>query len=133
MVNWADDNPFYLLIVQDETQLTTIDLGEFGWSKTYKKLMRQPAEWYLVRKDSQAIPISMVVRQGEQPYYVCRHIGVAGSGGGNEVKAYGIGKKRKVGSRWQTDRLWVLENGQVCGGDDVEPFALKLLQQRGPA
>lgn len=156
MRSWSDDNPYYLLIVPviRESYIATlpdesgqlwarvipteygepveIDLGEWRWMKRHRDLLRKPAEWYLTAKADRYIPLSLRVWPGEQPYYVCRHIGMTGSAGGNEVKAYGIGKKRKVGSRWQTDRLWVLENGQVCGGDDVEPFAKLLLQERGP-
>lgn len=131
MREWSDDNPYYLLILTDG-QPTEIDLGSWRWAETYADLMRAPGEWYLVEKSTHRIPLSLKVWEGEQPYYVCRHIGMTGSAGGNEVKAYGIGKKRKVDGQWVTDRLWVLENGQVCGGDDVEPFARNILIERGP-
>jgi hypothetical protein len=30
------------------------------------------------------------------------------------------------------DRLWVLPNGIVCGGDDVEAFGIAAVKRLGP-
>lgn len=128
-MEWADDNPFFLVISPDDAPNATIDLGERGWMQLHQNLLRVQGIWYLVGKERNDVPLSLRIWSGEQPYYVCRHVGVTGSGGGNEVKAYGIGKKRLDGI---TERLWILENGQICGGDDVEYFAMKLLHERGP-
>jgi hypothetical protein len=42
--------------------------------------------------------------------------------------AYGIGKKRLDG---HVDRIWVLPNGVICTGDDVEPLVLAFIRAGG--
>ncbi len=126
--HWAGDKPYFLAIEHDD-QLTLIDLDESGWLKTHADLMRVVGVWHLVRKGDSAIAFSMRVEEGEQPYYVARHVGNAllGAGTSSEVIAYGIGKKRLDGA---VDRVWVLPSNQVVVGDDVEWFAIRLLRQQ---
>lgn len=127
---WSDENPYCLMIrPSDNTEMLLIDLGEQGWSTTYADWMRTPGRWFLLRKGQPQPVLALSVVEGEQPYYTARHIGVAGSGGGNEITAYGLGKKRKDG---HVDRLWVLPNGTICGGDDAEPLAMDILYSIGP-
>jgi len=126
---WSDANPYYLVIVTDEdTRTTTIDLGERGWLTTHAALLREPGWWLLCDKRNGGALFTLTVLEGEQPYYTARHIGVAGSGGSNEITAYGIGKKRKDG---HVDRLWVV-GGTVCAGDDVDILGRRLLEALGP-
>lgn len=126
---WDGDNPFYLLILRtDVGQVCKLDLDEKGWLARLGEegWLRAPGQWHLVRKSNDTVAFSLWVHDGEQPYYVARHIGVVGAGGGEgrEVVCYGIGKKRVDG---QVDRVWALPNGQIVIGDDVEPFARSIL------
>jgi hypothetical protein len=125
---WADENPFYLAIA-DDTEGVTIDLGEAGWATTYAAWMRRPGLFVLMDKQRN-IPILVVqVHEGDQPYYTARHVGVTGSGGSNEITAYGIGKKTGAG---EMVRLWVLPNGMICGGDDVDDLGVRMVKAQGP-
>ena len=119
-------NPYYLVVtVAGDREL--IDLDETGWATTYADWMRAPGVWMLLPKDGGAT-LNLTVSDGEQPYYTARHIGMVGSGGSNEVIAYGIGKKLRDGS---VMRLWLL-NGRAWGGDDVEMAARLDLEVQGP-
>lgn len=129
---WTDDNPFFLLIVEEgRAKHVIIDLGKPGWSKTHARWMRRQGWWYLCRKENQQVALAMRVWRGEQPYYTKRHVGQikTNSDGGQikrETACHGIGKKRADG---HVDRLWVLpDNIAVCGGDDVEPLAMEVVQ-----
>ena len=123
---WYGENPYYLLIVGKEydKQHATIDLDESQWATIYADYMRIPGMWHLVRKIDQGVALSVWVLNGEQPYYVSRVFG-SNKTGDRVVRAYGIGKKQSDGSMV---RLWVLENGLVCGGDDVDEFGPEILQ-----
>lgn len=122
---WADDIPFYLLIVLTDGSFTEVDLGERGWVAKHADLMRAPGRWHLVTKAGIVLGV-MEVLDGEQPYYVARHVGIAGSGGSASTKAYGIGKKRLDG---HVDRLWFMANGCVTLGDDLEIIAIDLIKK----
>ena len=91
--------------------------------------MREPGVWALVSKAMGRALLVVRVYPGDQPYYTARHVGIAGSGGTNEVTAYGIGKKQADG---QMVRVWILPNGVVCGGDDVDDLGIALVKQMGP-
>jgi hypothetical protein len=130
--DWNGDNPFCLMISRGIDNAVIIDLDQQGWSTTYADWMRGQARWFLVQKADMRPVLWMNVLDGEQPYYVGRHIGIASmpsSGNGKspmtEVICFGIGKKRLDG---HTDRLWILPNGAVTLGDDVEVFALDLVR-----
>lgn len=113
-----------LVIVPGGQQPIVIDLDEKGWLTTYAHLMRDTeATWHLFRKDGGPV-FSMVVWKNDRPYYAARHIGIASGSEQREVIAYGIGKQLPDG---HANRLWILPNGQICGGDDVEPLARSLL------
>lgn len=126
---WADDNPYFLLIVSTEDDKNVqIDLGRPGWAKTHKRWMRKPAWWYLARKTTGQIALAMIVREGEQPYYTKRHVGQFDFARGRhrETACHGIGKKRLDG---HVDRLWILPDQiAVCGGDDVEALAMEVVK-----
>lgn len=117
-------NPYQLLLITDQTP-TWIDLDEYEWMKTYADLMRKPGQWHLVHRETQVVALSIWVHPGEQPYYTMR--GFGSNKTASQMRAYGIGKKRTDG---HVDRLWILENGQVCAGDDVNEFAPEALKER---
>lgn len=121
-------NP-YALVITEASGSTWIDLDSPGWMKTHAPLMRVPGTWFLIERESARAVLSLSVLDGEQPYYTARHVGTVGSGGSNEVIAYGIGKKRVDG---HVDRMWILPNGTVCAGDDVEELALRMVRAAGP-
>ena len=129
---WAGTNPFYLMVNPDAAEPMDIDLDELGWKKKMEIILDMPGEWHLCSKGSRQVVFSLVVNPGDQPYYVGRHIGFAGTTSSSEVIAYGIGKKtqrhRKNAWHFNEDNLWVLPWGQVCGGTDVEYFAMKGLK-----
>ena len=116
---WAGDIPVFLLVIKD-AEPHVIDLDERAWLETYSDLLRGEATWHLAQKDGGGICFSLVVLDGEQPYYMARHFARAAMALGVEeahVVAYGIGKKRLDG---HVDRLWIfLPDGQICTGDDV--------------
>jgi hypothetical protein len=125
---WYGDHPFYLVLsFPDENKI--IDLDEGQWSTTYADYLRRPGNWILVHKASGAEVLGIIVRDGDQPYYTARHIGVMGSAGSNEITAYGIGKKRPDGF---VERLWLLPTGMVVTGDDVEEIGVRLIHLLGP-
>jgi hypothetical protein len=130
---WVGDNP-YLLIIEPYDQASeplVIDLDVPGWVTTHAVYLRIPGNWYLLTKSPNiSLPrLTMTVANGEQPYYTARHIGVTGSGGSNEIKAYGIGKKQLDGSVVQ---LWCMPNGTVCGGNDVDALGVAAIRRMGP-
>lgn len=131
---WKGENPFYLMIrhAQESDGVivnSIIDLDEEGWSQTYAHLMRIPGRWYLIRKETSIITLAMVVKEGEQPYYKARHIGM-GSMVGEEVEqseviAYGLGRKLVDG---HVERMWHFPDGPVTViGDDVNDIGRELL------
>lgn len=140
---WEGDSPFFLVIETDSaTGNVGIDLDEPGWIEKHKELMRSPGTWWLHHKASGRPIVCLVLEEGEQGYFVKHHVGnlMAGS----EIMAVGIGKK--VPARWhmtkgrkpkrvvtQTERyerLWLLPNGVICGGDDVDTIASRMLEGR---
>jgi len=134
MTDWLGDNPFYVLIVVDEEsesgaterRLLRLDLDEPGWGTTYADWLRRPGSWHLVSKENDGVVFSVVVHDGDQPYYVLRRIGNSATGD-RLLKAYGLGKKGADGTM---TRLWILETGQICGGEDVADFAVETLKRR---
>jgi hypothetical protein len=121
--------PYFLLIVHPESDHVRIDVEEPGWMKTYADWMRGRSQWFLVRKKDETIMFGLDVFEGEQPYYASHHVGLMGSGGGNEIIACGIGKKQVDGTMV---RLWILPNGLVCAGDDVDTFGIEMIRAIGP-
>lgn len=92
-----------------------IDLDESGWHSEHADHMRVPGVWHLFEK-IHGTPVAMlVVYSGEQPYYVQHHVGNLSVA--TELSAYGIGKKCLDGSMV---RIWLLPNGTVRGGGDVD-------------
>lgn len=129
-MNFVGDNPFFIVISPlppDERGDIVIDL-DTRWLTDHADLLRIPAMWQLVFKESGQTAIAMFVHDGDQPYYSRHHVGVTG-GGTNEIEAYGIGKKRADGT---TERMWLLPNGTFCTDDDVDTLGIMLVKQLGP-
>lgn len=125
--DWQGDHPYCLTIAVKSTegwQAAVVDLDERGWATTHADLLRTPGRWYLVEKLTNIPILGIIVNPGEQPYYTAKHVGIA-FGGSGEVTCYGIGKKRLDG---HVDRLWIMPNGMITAGDDVEPFGAALLK-----
>lgn len=149
---WQGDTPVFLVIRADEATVP-IDLDEPGWAKSHEEWMRVPGIWQLLDKSGQ-VRLQVVVFPGEQPYYTARHVGIAGSGGSNEITAYGIGKKvpaiyefleendargdplppvRHLVKAGDHVRLWLLPDGSVCGGDtDLDQIGISMVKHLGP-
>lgn len=121
---WAGDSPFFLVIEPDDggNGNVGIDLDESGWIDRNRELMRAPGTWWLIHKESGRPVFTIIVEQGDQPYFTKRHIGNLMAG--TEIVAFGIGKKGPDGTM---TRLWLLPNGVVCGGEDVETVASRML------
>ena len=121
---WFGDFPFFLVIEPDDQSNgnTGIDLDQPGWIAANAALMRAPGTWLLSHKETRRVIFYMIVEQGDQPYFTRHHVGnlMAGS----EIVAVGIGKKHRNGDM---TRLWLLPNGVVCGGDDVDIVASRML------
>lgn len=126
---WLGPNPYYLMIIlTPSNRVAEIDLDKTGWATWYAEFLRAPSQWYLARKSDKVIVATLLVFEGEQPYYVAKHVGytsVSGDGPNGETINYGIGKKRLDG---HVDRLWIMSNGCVTLGDDVEPISLDMLK-----
>jgi hypothetical protein len=126
---WFGENPLFLIIRLASGEGIGIDLDEPGWIAKNAEYLRSPGTWTLNNKKTSFRHLSLVVLTGEQPYYVARHLGMVGSGGGNELIAYGLGKKRLDG---HVDRLWLMPDGSVCAGDDAEVLGREMLEEMGP-
>jgi hypothetical protein len=121
---WQGDSPFFLVIQPDDAPdgNVGVDLDQPGWMTDHADLMRKPGTWLLYHKQSGKALFCVVVEKGDQPYFTKRHVGNLMAG--NEVVAFGIGKKGPGGAM---TRLWLLPNGMVCGGDDVDIIASRML------
>jgi hypothetical protein len=123
---WKGDTPFYLMFQPEGQEAGSgnvgIDLDEPGWVETNKEHMRGAGTWFLVAKVTGKPLFSVTTKDKDQFYYTKRHVGnlMAAS----EVICYGIGKKQVDG---KTVNLWLLPNGMVCGGDDVDVLAARMI------
>ena len=91
--------------------------------KTYAEWFRRPSVWWLMHKESGHPVLSVKINEGDQAYYTKRHVGDVISA--REIVCYGLGKKTAEGT---PVNLWLLPNGTVCGGEDVDHFAVKMLR-----
>ena len=110
--------PYYLLITRENSSYIKINVEEPEWMKTHAAWMRGASRWYMVTIDTDEVKLVVDVADGDQPYYAARHLNVVrGPNVGRHVLAYGIGAKRVGG---QTDRMWLMPDGTVCVGNDVD-------------
>lgn len=120
-------SPFFLVIDPDEKGPEGnigIDLDEPGWLAANQQHFRRPGYWFLVYKGTMRPTLTLRVNEGDQPYFTKRHVGFL-SGGAGEIVSFGIGKKCADGTMV---RLWLLPNGMICGGDDLEETAIRVLR-----
>jgi len=137
--SWLGSNPFYLIIrhaqLSDGKMVqTVIDLDEEEWQDRHAEVVGLPGRWYLANKANRAMPVTMVINEGEQPFYKARHVGAAAAVSGihdgdtisAEVIAYGVGKDKNDGTQ---DMLWHFYPSNVtCMGDDVNPIGAEVLK-----
>lgn len=130
-IEWAGDNPYFLVVHPKDEEATGIDLDFRGWSTVNADLMRKPGMWYLFRKVDEFPVLRLFVDVGDQPYYTAHTTGKLSlsTNGTRTILSFGIGKKLRDGS---VQRLWVLPNGTVCGGEDVDDIASQMIMESGP-
>lgn len=123
-VTWAGGTPIYLIVVPTGQDPVLIDVDVPGWQETNEAVLASQATWHMMHKTT-GLVFTLIAWEGERASYVARHIG-RGLMSENRVEliAYGIGKERRDG---HFDRLWLLPNGQICTGDDVEQLAISIL------
>ena len=122
--SWAGDTPFYLVYRPpvEAAGNTGIDLDESGWVEANKVIMRSAGTWLLVAKRTNTALFTVLTSEGDQFYYAKRHVGDLMRG--REALCYGIGKKQADG---RFVNLWLLPNGTVCGGEDVDELAAGMI------
>jgi hypothetical protein len=126
LTTWVGDNPFFLVIKPDpaKSKEVVIDLDRPQWAQAYRRELRRPGLWLLVSKETRRAALIMEILEGEQPYYMKKHVGQAFGPTPGELSFFGIGKKRRDG---HVDRLWITPIGAVCPGDDPEGLTPRLL------
>lgn len=142
---WGGDAPFYLVFEPDDGSGNVgIDLDVSGWIEANREIMRAPGTWLLLHKATGRPMLALIVERGEQFYFTIKHVGNLMVG--SEISSYGIGKRvppvyregertyrgkvrkfRELVEPERMVRLWLLPNGIVCGGDDVEIIAARML------
>lgn len=121
-------NPFFLVVMREaDHSSVAIDLDEPGWLTKWESRLHEPGRWVLIRKLDQKVMVAILVFEGEEPYYLARHVGSIGGDGSLEAIAYGIGKRRTDG---HMDRLWVLPDWSVCAGDDVDVILERMVKTK---
>ena len=121
---WVGTRPFWLLCVPaDSDERVTIDVDKPGWVAEHKSLMRSPGTWLLMDKRMNRPIFSVLLHEGDQFYYTKRHIGNLMAA--KEVLCYGIGKKSADGT---PVNLWLMPNGVICGGNDVDVLGARLMR-----
>lgn len=121
---WSGETPFFLVIELDDKPASGnlgIDL-DTPWTTAHAEQIRLPGTWWLVDKRSQAPVMGIIVEPGDQPYFTKHHVGNLMSN--RELVAYGLGKKRADG---EMVRIWLLPNGIICGGEDVDVIASRMV------
>lgn len=118
--------PFFLVIELDEKPSeghVGVDL-DTAWTTIHADKLRLPSTWWLIHKQTGQPVMGVVVQEGDQPYFTKHHVGNLMAQ--RELIAYGMGKKCADGTMV---RNWILPNGVVCGGDDVDIIASRMLNR----
>ena len=124
---YSGESPFFLILELDEKPASGnvgIDL-DTPWFTTHAEHLRKPATWWLVHKQTRQPVMGLIVHEGDQPYFTKHHVGNLMAH--RELIAYGMGKKCADGTMV---RNWILPNGIVCGGDDVDIIASRMLEHQ---
>lgn len=121
---WSGPTPVFLIIeLEDRPASGNIGIDLDGpWLTTHAEHLRKPSTWWLVDKQSRQPVMGVVVREGDQPYFTKHHVGNLMAA--TELIAFGLGKKCADGTMV---RNWLLPNGIVCGGDDVDAIAMRMV------
>jgi len=127
MSQWIGDSQFWLMYQPEDDEdgrgNVGIDVDETGWIEKNKVHMRSPGTWILMAKRPSRPVFSVVLNEGDQFYFTKRHVGNLMAA--KEVICWGIGKKKADGT---PVNLWLLPNGVVCGGDDVDILAPRMIR-----
>lgn len=122
-VGWSGETPFYLILELDDSAIGNIGVDlDTPWLTTYAEHLRSRGVWWLVHKKTQQPVLSVVVEEGDQPYFTKYHVGNLMAA--QEILMYGLGKKKADGTMV---RLWAMPNGCICGGDDMDFIASRML------
>jgi hypothetical protein len=119
-IGWGGETPFFLILELADGQIG-VDLDS-PWTIEHAEHLRKPGTWWLVEKESRRAVLGVIVDEGDQPYFTKHHVGNLMAQ--RELVAYGLGKKCADGTMV---RNWLLPNGIVCGGDDVDVIASRML------
>lgn len=121
---WSGETPFFLIIeLEDKPEAGNIGIDlDTPWTTTYAEYLRSPGAWWLVDKRSQSPVMGLIVQAGDQPYFTKHHVGNLMTS--SELIAYGLGKKQADG---EMVRIWLLPNGIICGGEDVDIIASRMV------
>jgi hypothetical protein len=136
-MKFVGDCPYVLVLLNFEGEAEAIDLDEPGWRTTHADDLRVAVRWILAKKDNTPV-LMMEVADGDEPSYTSRVLGSAflpppDAVGKTQdemlvikdraqVHAYGIGKNGHS--------TWVLPNGVICSGDDVDVFGAEMAKSK---
>lgn len=134
MEEWKGPNPYYLMIryrnPSDGNQsAAVVDLDEGGWMTRYADIIGVSGRWYLVHKETKAIPLALVVEDGDEPIYRAKHIAIGNMpsdlppGIQREVICYGLGKITDGEKRM----IWHFPQGLHVMDDDANPLGMEVL------
>jgi hypothetical protein len=120
-------------------------VDEGGWVEKHASVIGIVGRWYLVHKETRAIPLAITVEDGDKPIYRARHIAIGNLRGDlpegiqREVICYGLGKERDDGTK---KMIWHFPQGLSVMDDDANPLGMEVLnminglvvaQTQGPA
>jgi hypothetical protein len=125
-VEWQGESPFFL-VVEPEHPGPEGNIGidlDSPWMTEHVEVFSMTGTWWLVHKETRQPSIVVTVAEGDVPYFVRRHVGNLMAG--REIVAVGMGKVCPDGT---AVRNWIFPNGVVCGGDDVDIIAARMLAE----
>lgn len=124
MTEWSGDTPYFLIFTPPEgvDGNVGIDVDAPGWIEANKPLFRATGTWFLARKEDMRPVFCVLIDEGDQFFFVKHHVGNLMAG--REVVAIGMGKKTSDGV---PVNLWLFPNGIICGGDDVDGIASRMI------
>jgi len=135
MEEWAGITPYYLMIryrnpSDGNPAAQIVDVDEGGWMEKYDDIIGVVGRWYLVNKETRAIPLAMTVEDGDKPIYRARHVAIGNLSGElppgvtHEVICYGLGKELADGGKRM---IWHFPQGLSVMDDDANPLGMEVL------